>query len=555
MSELGVAELALAIRNGTAGPDDGGLGTYLRTFGVVTPTGNASTDRQRWAGVLAAGKVLMPKPGSHVIGSAISLPDFAMIRAIGNARLVSTLTSATGDPGNAPLVAVDGLADLSGSTTISGGNTPNTNTLAVTAAAGALAAGTWAGYYRDNPTYILVADDVSGSGFRGGTFRVQSVAATTVTLCSPCRWQFGAGDHVKVRARVPRGITLEGLTLSGTGDRLIEFIGTMDCEWRGLSFDPVDGWPSDAAASWDTFGLNNVGTDCVADNGSGLGTDGLYLETQTDSHLIRCTSTRMVGKGFVVFDSAGCSVQDGIACYNDSGLGITSDGNTLGCIDFKLVRGTYNNNASIGVTVVNGSTGTKFTDVCARFNPTGVDIGDGGAGTTSDTEVQGRFDGSTVAGIVVHSNATRTTLKSVDTSNSARGINVSSGADVFASGWVHRGTTAAYPNGNCLISAGTFRAKGVTLAPTTAIDVIALTGGRCEIRGGSVTGGGGSNLINCQSGSPTLYIDATLSVGGGGTGIPAAAGSSVFRYGNGADLTACAVQTSGAGTFKVSAFA
>jgi hypothetical protein len=518
---------------------EGDLGTFLRTIRTVTPTGTSADAANIQAALTAMagiGEVRL-KAGTYVITSTLSVPKKTRLYGVPGKTILNSTMTPSGDVNQAITSALAGVAML-GTTTVNGSNTRGASTVtAASTAGGALPVGT-ASYYRANPTDVRIRDNVSGSGFQGSLYRVISVSGAgpyTVTLDRPVWWQWGAGDALEVMGNVNEDVHIAGITYTGTSTRLLEHIGVRRHLIEECRFVADEGWATDIVASFDTngydnefrkcefFGDNTATADCV-----------LALETQENSRITDCRVRGGVYNGIVLFDCVGCVVTDTTVhdCGN-YGLGITGDGNTIGSLATKIVRGRYNSNDVGGITVANGSTDTRFTDVEARYNPTNVLVGDPGS-TVTGTVISGRFDNGSTYGIGLNATARGTVANDVDVSACGIGVSVGNGADIVINGIRCTGSITT----SAIVSAGYTVVHGAWIAPSSAINVIDVSANRLDLMSGYLSGGNGSNLVRCSAGVAHVGLGMRLAVAGGGIGVYTHGG--VARVDVGTDLSGCA---------------
>ena len=525
-------------------PTAGTAGTWLLRSDCISlaPLGTGADDWPRLiAGACSSmsmvGAAVRLRAGTWLCQSVQPLPNSGLTLIGGTGVVVvSMLTPDPLQPGIAPFVAQAG--NISASSTVAATNVLGTSAIDCNTA---ISAG----------SIIRIRDTVSGSGFRGNTYTVQGVSGSGpfhLLLDRPVLFQFGAGDAIEVMPQIPSWIRIlgNGMQVTGTGTRLLEFLGSRHCLVSDVCFVPDSGMAIDLIASFDVFGYDNEYSHCEVDGGS-TGAVGLALETQERSRITGgCTVSNCAEVGFALFDCAACLVEDAHAWANNNGLSITADGNTDGCTDVLVRGGSFNGNTSLGIGVHNGSRGTRIVDACARFNDSNLIIGDA-ASTVSDTFVRGKFDSASTAGVTVIA-AVHTSL-SVDVSSSSVGANLGAGSDVQISRLIFEGATAPLPNGQVIVSAADrVEARGISIACTSLTNVVTIAGGQFEWLEGTSTAAADSNLFNILSGA--VFISHFVgAVSGGGTGVSNAGGT--VCLGAGVDLSACAIPLGGAGTFNL----
>lgn len=398
---------------------------------------------------------------------------------------------------------------------------------------------------------IQTNDTVSGAGLRTMRYTVASVAGGgpfTLTLDRPVLFQYANGDQIAVfdPTTVGSDIIIEGngATVTGTGTRIGEFVATIRCRVQDLKITRDSGLATDIVWSFDVGGYENRGIRIDADGGATCA-DGLALESQERSTFDHCNVNSCTSVGIILFDCLQCDVIECNAWSCDAGLGFSADGSVKGSFSCRAVGGSYNQNTTAGISVVNGCVDIELSQVTARFNGTNISIGDPGS-TVSGTIVAGaRCDHGVTSGCTVSTTARRTLLRDLDASDGAVGLNLGAVADVDIEGYTFTGATAAFPGGFAIVSSAAVRARGCKITPTTVINVVMVNAGRFDISESQISGGNGSNCFNVVAAAALLVISkSTVTVGGGGTGITS---TGRVRVGEAVDLSGSAIPLGGAG--------
>ena len=483
----------------------GGVGRWLLASDSITvhAIGGGSSDTARMTAaanaIAAVGKTLKLAPESYTFATQWVLPRKALT-LVGTplTRIISTLTSGVGSPGNAVLFCGPGAPDIT--STVAAANTVGANTVRS-------AANVPAGHD------VRVWKNTPFNRFRGSTYRVISSVLDSgsyiLTLDRPVLTQFGVGDQVDAWALgLPRDTHIigNGMTVEGTGDRLAEFIAVAGWRVENVKFRPGAGVES--CASFDSMGHHNHWIDCDADAGTSGANNGFLLETQEGS------TTRVRSRGFAVdgvryLNVENCQDYSTLTGNNDGSVVSGEGGDFLGSNNVQL-HGTYDRNTTAGVAIVVGSRNVTLYGK-ARFNATNVVVGDGDGGEVTNARLYGDCSKSTNIGVTVFP-ATKGTVISCDTSDCVIGVN-NSGAEVSLTGWSHRGTAAT----NALLNAGgTAKLDAIDVDITSAgVNVIQTTGaGRTVVASGSVKAGAASNLFN-GAGTSTTIIGALKGVSSG----------------------------------------
>jgi hypothetical protein len=460
--------------------------------------------------------------------------------------IVDTTGLATASPLDAPFVMTQGTQTAAN--TLAGPVTVGARTLNL--AAGTAAVGS-----------ILQLVSGGGAGQQVQTLTVRAAAGVAITVDRPILYPFQAADAANTIATVPTFVSIEGngMTITGTGGgRAIELVASQFCTVEDVNVVPLGTGMADLVISADLGGLGNAFRRLLID--ASLATAnvtmvGIAFESQESGIVEDCIAIKCGLAGHQWYQSVLCLSRGAKSTACANGLSLTSNGPvTFGCQDCVVQGFSAIGSTAAGVAVASASNRNVIDGADLSFNASGCTIGDPGSTCSGNVLAHAFALSCTTAGIVVAATSRDTSLRRVETSNSAIGVNVGAGADVKIAGFTHTGTTAAFPNGQTLISAGAVVLRDFKLTPTTAIDVIALTGGSLDIAGGSISGGNGANLINLQSGNPTLRTaHMTMTVAGGGTGLVAAAGGKIFR-GEQTDTSGCAIESSGAGAFNFGTF-
>lgn len=384
--------------------------------------------------------------------------------------------------------------------------------------------------------YILIQ-----TGLIVATYKViakSGVGPFTYTLERPIVFTaFASGNDVRRVVSLPRDITIDGngMLVSGTATRLFQFSGSHNVHLKNINIDATYGMATDLVCSFDVGGwfnsFENVNVDC-----DGIGTEGLALESQERSLITNCTIRKASAYGIVVYDSVFCDVVLCKAFLCNGGFVFTADGNVIGSISCRAISCVAYSNVTSGFTAINGSSHCQFIGCSAKYNATGIVIGD---------------PGSTVIGSIIDScdlnfNATgyaqggttrNSIVSNIDTSGcTAYGVNINSGSDVSISGWTHNG---AMTGGNSiLISAGSVNITNARIVTTNAaLNTFVISGGICNILNSYISSPATSNMINVQAGIVKVAFTVLT---GGGIGLYVNGGT--IRRGEHNDFSGCTAE-------------
>lgn len=384
--------------------------------------------------------------------------------------------------------------------------------------------------------YILIQ-----TGLIVATYKViakSGVGPFTYTLERPIVFTaFASGNDVRRVVSLPRDITIDGngMLVSGTATRLFQFSGSHNVHLKNINIDATYGMATDLVCSFDVGGwfnsFENVNVDC-----NGVGTEGLALESQERSLITNCTIRKASAYGIVAYDSVFCDVVSCKTFLCNGGFVFTADGNVIGSLSCRAINCEAYNSTASGFTAINGSSRCQFIGCSAKYNATGIVIGD--PGSTVMGSIIDSCDLSNNATGYAQGGTTRNSLISnIDTSGcTAYGININSGSDASISGWTHNG---AMTGGNSiLISAGSINITNARIVTTNAaLNTFVISGGVCNILNSYVSSPAGSNMINAQAGVVKVAFTVLT---GGGIGLYVNGGT--IRRGEHNDFSGCTAQ-------------
>lgn len=406
----------------------------------------------------------------------------------------------------------------------------------------------------DSTTSITVDDRINFrySSIRRTARRVISKTSTTITLDRPLPAPFPSGSTVAV-VTTTRDIKIHGngMQVSGTGDRIVEFISAWDClvedvrgsgDWAFFAF------------GYDVGSRDSHFLRCTLD-GEGVTGAGYALEYADNCSIVDCTSRNCTGQGIILTGANNCTVIGGDhSCHVSDGLTFTvnHDSDTWGCRGNKVIGGAYNKNV-YGIRLLNGSADNDIIGAETSSNQIGIFMSTGTTGAPSQrTSVLG-------------GRARENTSAAIFTDNAGKGHKVvghhaeDNGAST-GNVYVASATGAELDISDCVItdSGVTPALRGLILASGSGAAVrvksVHATSTRssgysvfCEVAGGArLTVDGQTHFA--RSGAD-LSIGIYVSNGkarvngyrqpGGSDGIYATGASSSIRVGDGVDVNSC----------------
>lgn len=236
------------------------------------------------------------------------------------------------------------------------------------------------------------------------TFEVRVKVGNTLTLDAPIPYAFPVNSKVTILplANQCNKIIIEGngATISGTGDKIIEFLCAWNCHISGLICD-TSGFSLFALAC-DVGGRNNVFEDCKTDGGADKGLtvsdSGFGLEGNIGSQIVRCEANNHSFENFHITLCYGCIIDSCSSRGGVVGIGLTTNNNadTFGT-NFCTVRNcTISGTSTSGVKVCNGSHDNVIDGCTIKGCAYGVSIENGTSAiaakniTISNCHIDGR---------------------------------------------------------------------------------------------------------------------------------------------------------------------
>lgn len=460
-----------------------------------------------WAGLR---RVSLVKGSSYQINTPVDVPSNAYLEL--NGATVNTNLGLVGSPLNAVFRSNIVIA---ANTTVAASNTIGTRTISIAALAGLV------------PGSLM---RVAKAGLRAQTYTVISTAGAgpfTITVDRPILLQFDAADVVSRLTSMPQDITIDGggALITGIADRFIEFAGSRRCQVRDVKGTYTGGANANIGFSYDVGGYENEFKNILFDGGNQMSL-GISLESQENSHIVRCTATRVTNWGIPVYDSVECTVFDSRSLANGNGIGFLSDGVGIGCLDCKAIDCYATGNTTDGF-----ATGAGPSHRCTFLGCTGSFNGGHGINIVAnslDTQVTGcLFEGNTTRQAITFAGADRTTFNACHFVGAAGAVNLYVLGQTYLTGCtMTAGNYGVYGDGECHLTGcriNAFTLAAVEVRPNrfctihncdfnaatvalTAITVV--TASKCYIDGLTLTGlGAGGTGITVQAGSTLRYHD------------------------------------------------
>lgn len=344
----------------------------------LTPIGGTSDDWPRLIGsagvaCAAAGIRLVARAGTWLCKSVQSLPSSLMLEFAPGASIVCSLGS-TGNQFNAPF---SGPPVIAGTTTLAANPTFGSRTFSITGnVGGALAAG----------KFILV---LKPAGFRASLFKVESVSGSgpyTVTVDRPIRrTSLASGDTVNVYTSIPKEIRItgNGVQVTGTYDRCVEMSPVWRCVVKGLTIVSPSN-VNDLLCSFDIGGYGSKFEDIDIDGFGTTRTLGIALESNDHSSIVNCTVKNLTSYGIALYDCVDCDLIGSTSSNNQTGIAVTGDGTTTGCLGCVVSDCRAIGNSQNGLSIANGSSECVYSNCQANYNTVDGIILDGGTGSPTD---------------------------------------------------------------------------------------------------------------------------------------------------------------------------
>lgn len=312
-----------------------------------------------------------------------------------------------------------------------------------------------------------------------------SAHSYTVVIDRPVTMQFVTNDPVTVHASRPRNITIEGLEISGTGDRYGELEGGVNCHFKNIRTTTTGGNCIGPQLAHDVGNERCSITGCILDCGD-YSQCGGAIETGDNSWMENDTVKRATVCGYWFIDSVACRgnaihAYDCATAWSISGE-TTTEG---GCFDCVLEN-----------------------SIASKITYYGVLID---AGTTRQTVRHVRVDKAADGVILLHS-ASDTLLDDVYCNGCDVSFFIGTSSGTVGRKWVSKAsaTDGVRIQGDVSIS-------GLEIEHTAGHGVFLTSGvSKVKIDDFKITSTGTLNTITCDASTPEVYMSrGYLNVGSG----------------------------------------
>lgn len=484
--------------------DSPSFGQYLNTVRTVTPTGPSDDAANIQAAIDAmagVGEVRL-KPGTYSIASPLTMRSNLIITGHPLTVLNSTQTPSGTTADTASVFLSNLYSSLAGTTTLSADLALGATTLTVASATG-LAIGDW----------IAVRDQ---NGYRVVLFQIANLSGTTVTMDRPMTWteKFASGATVVKFASTPLHnliINGNGMTVSGTGDRIVSLVASHDCLVEGIR---GRGTFQNYACSFDLGGHRNRFRNMDIDGGA-TSVACLALESQEGSSIetSRAVNAKTsTGNGIILTSGTQLTIRDCEGSSNPgNGMLIATNADaaeTSGCRLVRVFGGRWNKNGGSGIRVTYGSSMGTIVGATAEHNGTaGFEIYNVIAAPVRDWTLVGCTAFSNVYGFYVSGAATVSLESPTTRYNTSAGLYIDAGI-VSQSGGTHR--EVAGPCVNVPGTNGVYIATGAQYFNEAAgiMDCVQAWGAGSQV-----------HLTRCRGDWLNAVNGAVLGLNGTGTGF------------------------------------
>jgi hypothetical protein len=190
--------------------------------------------------------------------------------------------------------------------------------------------------------------------WRGGTGLLQHYFTITkvdgqgpvkITLDRSLGAQFKSNDLVEGVKSIPQDINIlgNGMKISGTGDRYVEFAAAKHCEVIDLHADNEHGHLADdsPAMSFDIGGLRSSFHRCSVVSPQAKINDGIIIESGYNCMIYFCSAQDIEVAGLGLYASYGSRISQGKASNCEYGAYV---GGGEGCRNCDVIGGSYENN-------------------------------------------------------------------------------------------------------------------------------------------------------------------------------------------------------------------
>ena len=379
--------------------------------------------------------------GTYKIATPMNVPNGLVLYGAPGVTLKSTIT-----PGGGGSI-VDTMFLQSAPATVSA------TTLAGNAAIGATTVSSTASVAAGTPIRLLSATHTEQTAYYY-VIAVSGGGPYTFTLDRELRRPYSTSDVIQTIGAINAHVVIHGngMLVTGTGDRWMEFLGCRDCLVEDVNFDTSGGAISDRAASWDLGSYHstfrNVRVQGITLNQpTAPSASGLALEVAEDC-LVDSSVVEGMGNyaGINLLGSVDCGVRDSHSRYNvgANGLAFTSDGSsTYGCLNCWAQGGDYNGNTATNIAISGPNDGTRLENLsasyCSSVGGAGLALASTVNGDPTNTSIVGvRLNNNTNDGLIVGTGVYGTVATNLETSNNG-GQGVTSVGDLTFNNWTAQG--------------------------------------------------------------------------------------------------------------------
>jgi hypothetical protein len=476
-----------------------------------------------WAAAAAAGVAVHMLGGNWTAGTLENLPNNLLLYMHDGVDVTSTLAS-TGGSNNAAFWAVGSGVTAS---TLNGANTFAATTILVNN--GAL--------YQAND-WIEIVDAFN----MGAYYQVQSVSVNTLTLDRDVMYVWPSGASVLLKAP-PQNIRIIGLgrvLVHGSGDFLLDISGGRDCLVEGVTFTTTSPGMS-STANLDVGAFRSWFRNCVVNGGTGA-ISALNLESSEQCGCASCEVTGGTACAFLVTNCFDMWLQKCRGHRAVAGLQLDSGGSAQGVRSLYVDGGSFDNNTSYGVRVINGAQNVRLVGVSATDNAVGLSITSGSPAVSDIHATNLDVSRNTTAGLAVDSGVSAIRVDGF-TCRGCGSYGITTASDLTVIGGEIRETTTQSVNvtgsarltmrdtyiGKTFVTGGSWWGFFVDTTATLDLDGIRF-----------VSSGGGTTIAIAAPSSGYHYI-ANSSLSGFSYGFLATAATGGLRRGPNVDFSAASV--------------
>jgi hypothetical protein len=468
------------------------------------------------------------------VGTPISIPSNSVIVGSPGAKLLSTI-AATGDPLHAVFAAQQVVSGTTTTLVHDGyiGSVTNGNLIIVASNTG-ISAG----------SLVQLEQTPSVTNLRSQCFRVLSISSVAdgyhVTLDRSIQFAFKSGDLVSVITYRPSHIRIHGngMTVTGTGDRYMEWSAGYDIVVEDINFDQSGGnLTGDYAFSFDVGSYQCVGRNLRLSFDGFNNEGGFALESAEDCVYENCSVSYLTGGfyGFLPLDAVNCSLVNCFASKCDIGVHVAGEVTGYGCQSVQIIGGGFYNCVT-GITVDTSSIGTVIGCDARNCSTYGINVL-----SASETKIIGGSVAGSATGVINY--ASDTVVSNLDITGCGYGFNLQAAATLSNISGTGITSYGVYITGSLTSPTHISRIK---LASTATSFIGVSSSSPVNIVGAEITLNG-SSQYGANSAAGTMYVENFVVNGSvsGATGVRTGGGD--VRLGAHVAVDTCAAPTSNAG--------